>query len=162
MILDCIETIEKSATTLYDSNFLRIFVGGVAFYFTYQQLKCAKKNMLLNIAKNEIDIFNKLDERQKLLTECQMKFSDIKDNDDKSKYLKEQLTTEEQYLKEHYLNLLDTVCFYANNNHITAKNFYLQYKDILFAVNELYIEKDTRKYEKYKNIREAIKIIENR
>ncbi|EAI5870807.1 hypothetical protein ACTJ0I_001697 [Campylobacter jejuni] len=112
--------------------------------------------MLLNIAKNEIEIFNKLDERQKLFIECQIKFSNIKnnDNDEEMKIL----LNEEERLKKYYFDLLDTVCFYAINNNITAKNFYSQYKNILLAVNELY--RDTIK--EYENICKVIKIIKEK
>ncbi|ECZ6247286.1 hypothetical protein F8Z45_09040 [Campylobacter coli] len=141
---------------MYNSEFLRILVGCIAFYFTFSQLRYAKRNMLLNIAKNEIEIFNKLDERQKLFIECQIKFSNIKnnDNDEEMKIL----LNEEERLKKYYFDLLDTVCFYAINNNITAKNFYSQYKNILLAVNELY--RDTIK--EYENICKVIKIIKEK
>ncbi len=131
-------------------------MGCIAFYFTFSQLRYAKRNMLLNIAKNEIEIFNKLDERQKLFIECQIKFSNIKnnDNDEEMKIL----LNEEERLKKYYFDLLDTVCFYAINNNITAKNFYSQYKNILLAVNELY--RDTIK--EYENICKVIKIIKEK
>ncbi|EJD0663692.1 hypothetical protein OOV28_001444 [Campylobacter jejuni] len=154
-MLECIQFIKEIAKDLYNSEFIRILVGCIAFYFTFSQLRYAKRNMLLNIAKNEIDIFNKLDERQKLFIECQIKFSNIKnnDNDEEMKIL----LNEEERLKKYYFDLLDTVCFYAINNNITAKNFYSQYKNILLAVNELY--EDTIK--EYENICKVIKIIEN-
>ncbi|EAI2123711.1 hypothetical protein EKG87_09205 [Campylobacter jejuni] len=155
LMLECIQFIKEIAKDLYNSEFIRILVGCIAFYFTFSQLRYAKRNMLLNIAKNEIDIFNKLDERQKLFIECQIKFSNIKnnDNDEEMKIL----LNEEERLKKYYFDLLDTVCFYAINNNITAKNFYSQYKNILLAVNELY--EDTIK--EYENICKVIKIIEN-
>ncbi|WP_143211981.1 hypothetical protein [Campylobacter hyointestinalis] len=154
-MLECIRFIDEFAKDLYSSEFLRILVGGIALYFTFSQLQYAKRNMLLNIAKNEIDIFNKLDERQKLFIECQIKFSNIKNNDDDEEM--KILLNEEERLKKYYFDLLDTVCLYAINKNITAKNFYSQYKNILLAVNELY--EDTIK--KYENICKVIKIMEN-
>lgn len=107
IILECIQFIKEFAKDLYNSEFLRILVGCIAFYFTFSQLRYAKRNMLLNIAKNEIEIFNKLDERQKLFIECQIKFSNIKnnDNDEEMKIL----LNEEERLKKYYFDLLDTV-----------------------------------------------------
>lgn len=157
IILECIQFIKEFAKDLYNSEFLRILVGCIAFYFTFSQLRYAKRNMLLNIAKNEIEIFNKLDERQKLFIECQIKFSSIKNDDDVDEEEMKILLNEEERLKKYYFDLLDTVCFYAINNNITAKNFYSQYKNILLAVNELY--RDTIR--EYENICKVIFFLKN-
>ncbi|GEM_PF-5802380 len=96
---------ESIADFLYTSNLLRIIVGGFTIYLAISQLWYARKNTRLNIAKNEIDIFNKLDERQKLLGDYQCQFMNSQEkNSEELDYLLEQ----EKQAKEHYLNLLDT------------------------------------------------------
>ena len=50
---------------------IAIFAFGIALW----QLLLARKNTMLNIAKNEIDIFSKLDERQKIWYDCMCEYN---------------------------------------------------------------------------------------
>ncbi|WP_290075204.1 hypothetical protein [Helicobacter rodentium] len=145
---------ESIADFLYTSNLLRIIVGGFTIYLAISQLWYARKNTRLNIAKNEIDIFNKLDERQKLLGDYQCQFMNSQEkNSEELDYLLEQ----EKQAKEHYLNLLDTICLYALNKNITRENFFTQYKNMLLTINEIYQDE----IKNYENIKKAIKYLKD-
>ena len=47
-----------------------MIAGGYALYISHNQLKITKRNTELNIAKNEIDIFSKLNEKEKIFVDC--------------------------------------------------------------------------------------------
>ncbi|MBT0825031.1 hypothetical protein L8W41_07105 [Campylobacter sp. IFREMER_LSEM_CL1904] len=145
-----LEHVEKIATYIYESNIVKVIVGAITLYFGISQLWLSRKNTFQTIAKNEIEIFSKLDERQKLLVECRMKFLEMKEESDNDSNL-EMLLKEEENLKEYYLNFLDTVCLYAIKENISFKNFYTHYKKMLIAVT---IDEDEIK--KYENINKAM------
>lgn len=97
------------------SQIMLMLFGGYALYISYKQLKIAKRNTELNIAKNEIDIFARLNEKEKV-------FVDSLENYDETFDLPKRA-------KEEYFRLFDTICLYVLNESITLDNFCNQYKD---------------------------------
>lgn len=97
------------------SQIMLMLFGGYALYISHKQLKIAKRNTELNIAKNEIDIFARLNEKEKVFVDSLENYDEIFD------LLKR--------AKEEYFRLFDTICLYVLNGSITLDNFCNQYKD---------------------------------
>lgn len=114
-------------------------IGLYAIYISHNQLKLARRNTQLNIAKNEIDIFARLNEKEKVFIDC----LEIADND----------TDLLNHAKEEYFRLFDTVCLYVLNESITLDNFHNQYKDRLNLIVREFA--DDFKQDLYANIMEV-------
>ena len=117
-----------------------------AFVIAKKQLSLAKQNTMLNIAKNEIDIFAKLDERQKTLSDYALEFEHSQEVNE------EMLINQIEQAKERYYNLLDTICLYALNGNITKANFYKQYRSMFLVLEEIYSEE----LSSYENIKKVV------
>lgn len=119
-----------------------VVIGGLALYISRNQLKIAKRNTELNIAKNEIDIFSKLNEKEKVFVDCLENYNGQNNEDFDSL----------QRAKEEYFRLFDTVCLYVSNESITFENFCNQYKDRIIFIVAQFKKDDFGDGSKYKNI----------
>lgn len=127
------------------SQIMLMIFGGYALYISHKQLKIAKRNTELNIAKNEIDIFARLNEKEKVFVDSLENYdgANEKEYDETFDLLKR--------AKEEYFRLFDTICLYVLNDSITLDNFCNQYKDrIVFIVDKFKDEFDESSI--YKNI----------
>lgn len=130
------------------SQILLGIVGAVAIYLSWGQLKATKRNTQLNIAKNEIDIFSKLNEKQKIFVDSMALYNANTDN--KSARLNALKA------KEEYFWLLDIVCLYVLNKSITPHHFYTQYRQTIYELLKIF-PNDFGADSAYKNI---LKILE--
>lgn len=112
------------------SQMMLMIFGGYALYISHKQLKITKRNTELNIAKNEIDIFARLNEKEKVFVDSLENYGGAetkeKEYDETFDLLKR--------AKEEYFRLFDTICLYVLNESITLDNFCNQYKDRLFFI----------------------------
>ena len=133
------------------AGMITAIIAVFAFSVALWQLLLARKNTMLNIAKNEIDIFAKLDERQKISADCMRKYNQLlKKNENKELEL-EYSSSQATLAEEQYLNLVDTICLYALNGNITKANFYKQYAKMLLTLEEIYSE-ELNQYENIKKV----------
>lgn len=130
------------------SQILLGVVGAVAIYLSWGQLKATKRNTQLNIAKNEIDIFSKLNERQKIFVDFMALYN--ADTNNKSAELGALKA------KEEYFWLLDIVCFYTLNKSITPHHFYAQYRQTICELVKIF-PSDFGVNSAYKNIVKILK-----
>lgn len=125
-MIECFNTIVDKLSIDNLSKFSQMVLmlfGGYALYISHKQLKIAKRNTELNIAKNEIDIFAKLNEKEKVFVDSLENYDGVKEKeyDEAFDLLKR--------AKEEYFRLFDTICLYVLNDSITLDNFCNQYKD---------------------------------
>ncbi len=123
--------------------------GGYALYISHNQLKITKRNTELNIAKNEIDIFSKLNEKEKVFVDCLESY-----NEQNNEYFDSL-----QRAKEEYFRLFDAVCLYVSNGSITFDNFCNQYQDRIIFIVTQFKKDDFGDDSIYKNIINLHKIL---
>lgn len=127
-------------------------IGIYAIYISHNQLKLSQRNTQLNIAKNEIDIFAKLNEKERVFIDYLEQFDETQTGELHN--IPETLLR----AKQEYLRLLNTVCLYVLNESITLDNFRNQYKETVDFIIKRF-DNDFGKDSLYKNI---IKVYNNK
>lgn len=137
-------------------------LGIIALCVSWGQLKVSRRNNKLNTAKNEIEIFSKLIDKQKAFIMCMFKYNEKMKlcKTPMMRDLAAQEKNDAKQAKDEYFGLLDTVCLYVLNEDITPNNFCKQYKNMLWKLMNLF-SNDFDIGKTYENVGKLFKKYEN-